>query len=587
MRKIRLFFFITGLLVCIPRQAFQQINLRYNNNETLTYDEVIAAYRYLDQKYDRCRLFNIGPTDIGRPLQLFVMSSDGDFDPVTIHKAGKVVVFINNGIHPGEPPGVDASIEFSENVLSGKNGLDKILDHTVICIVPVYNIGGALNRGSYSRANQTTPPESGFRGNAQNLDLNRDFIKMDSKNAQSLVKAFHKWKPEVFLDTHVTDGSDHQYVITLIPTIFQRLPSPMNRYFKEEMVPSLFNEMRKGTYELIPYVNWVDRMKPEKGLIAYYDAPRISTGFASLFNTFAFMTENHVYKDFRDQVKSVYQFLSVLTGFSNAHAQKIIETRKLADRNTIQMHIFTRNWKLDTTRFDKIRFKGYEGVWKNSPLTGIRSYYYDRQKPFTREIPLYRYFLTAGQVEKPAFYIIPQAWDRAIQHLKWNGVKMERLLKDTLIEVQVYYITNARFAKQPNNGHFRIEQIQTRPTGQQIQFRKGDYVIPMNQPANRFVMEVLEPGAFDSYLSWDFFNPIFDRREYFSPYGFEPNAIYYLKKHPDLAKELEQRREADPSFARSTYAQLNFIYANSPYMEKSYRRYPVYRINESKGLQVK
>ena len=249
MRKIRFTIFIIVLLILVPRQALPQIDLRYNKNETLTYDEVIAAYRYLDQKFDQGRLIDLGLTDIGRPLQLFVMSSDGNFDPAAIHKAGKVVVFINNGIHPGEPPGVDASIEFSENVLSGKNGLNKVLDHTVICIIPMYNIGGALNRGPYSRANQTTPPESGFRGNAQNLDLNRDFIKMDSKNARTLVQAFHKWNPEVFLDTHVTDGSDHQYVITLIPTIFQRLPEPMSRYFKEVMVPSLFQEMKKGTYE--------------------------------------------------------------------------------------------------------------------------------------------------------------------------------------------------------------------------------------------------------------------------------------------------------------------------------------------------
>ena len=161
-----------------------------------------------------------------------------------------------------------------------------------------------------------------------------------------------------------------------------------------------------------------------------------------------------------------------------------------------------------------------------------------------------------------------------------NVVQMERLQKDALIDVEVYYITDAKFAKQPNNGHSRIEQIRTRTTGQEIQFRKGDYLIPMNQPSNRFIMEVLEPGSLDSYLSWNFFNPIFDRREYFSPYGFEPNAINYLKKHPDLAKELERKKQAEPSFARSTYAQLNFIYANSPYLEKGYRRYPVYRINE-------
>jgi len=553
-----------------------QIELRYEQNQTLSYDEVIAAYNYLDEKYDQAQLFNIGPTDIGRPLNLFVLSQDGDFDPVSIHERNKTVVFILNGIHPGEPPGVDACIEFSENVLSGYQGMDRYLEHAVVCIVPVYNIGGHMNRSPFNRANQDTPQETGFRGNARNLDLNRDFIKLDSKNARSLVNAIQEWEPEVFLDTHVTNGSDHQYTITLIPTVHQRLPDPMARYFKDEMVPALFQAMKSSPYEMIPYVNWVTR-DPSNGIGAYFDAPRVSSGYASLFNIYSFMTENHVYKDFRDQVKSVYYFIDALVDFANQHADEIIETKRQGDAAVAGLDQFISAWEPDTTQFDLLEFKGYEMVRKTSALTGGQSMYYDKERPYTRTIPYYQYFQASGTITRPTSYIIPQAWDRAIERLKLNGVQMRPLNSDTTLEVESYYIEDVRHSDRPYNGHFRNSRIRVRKELQTIQFHKGDYVVVLNQPRNRFIMEVLEPTTEDSYLSWNFFDPIFDRREYFSPYGFEKKAFQYLEEHPDLRAAFMKKKMEDEAFATNHYAQLQFIYSNSPFMEKSYMRHPVYR----------
>jgi hypothetical protein len=109
-------------------------------------------------------------------------------------------------------------------------------------------------------------------------------------------------------------------------------------------------------------------------------------------------------------------------------------------------------------------------------------------------------------------------------------------------------------------------------------FRKGDYYIPMNQVANRFLMEVLEPEADDSYLAWNYFDAVLGRKEGFSPSAFEDIATKYLKEHPDLKKLLEERRTTDTAFAKSAFAQLDFVYRHSPYFEPEYLRYPVYRI---------
>ena len=184
-----------------------------DKNYTATYPEVIAYYSKLAKLYPQMRMIDYGMTDIGKPLTLIVLSRDKVFDPAAVKKQNKRVLLINNGIHPGEPEGIDASMMLARDLLKN-NALPK---DVVICIIAVYNIDGNMNRGQ-SRANQNGPVAYGFRGNYRNLDLNRDFIKADSRNALAFTQILNTWQPEVLLDNHVSDGADYQYVMTLIET---------------------------------------------------------------------------------------------------------------------------------------------------------------------------------------------------------------------------------------------------------------------------------------------------------------------------------------------------------------------------------
>ncbi|OYT12770.1 MAG: hypothetical protein B6I19_08580, partial [Bacteroidetes bacterium 4572_114] len=249
------------------------INLNYNQNETVTYYEAIAAYKTLADNYPQAKLLSYGITDAGKPLHLFVMSKDHDFNPGSIKEAGKTIVLINNGIHPGEPEGIDASIWFADNVLRDKDGMGTLLENTVVCIIPVYNVGGCLNRSAFHRTGQTTPKECGHRGNAKNLDLNRDFVKLDTKNAKAFTTIFREWQPDVFLDTHTTNGSDHKYVITLIPFQPCGLPDALSKFFRDKMIPRLYEQMAGTDYEMIPYVNYMNR-SPKSGISLYIQPPR-------------------------------------------------------------------------------------------------------------------------------------------------------------------------------------------------------------------------------------------------------------------------------------------------------------------------
>lgn len=257
MRSI-LLLLVAGLILlsACDNTAGPDIQLKYDDNLSLEYHEVIDAYRQLAHHYPEARLVEMGDTDIGKPLHLFMISGDRDFNPASIREKGKCIMLVNNGIHPGEPEGIDASIQFAWDILRDRDNMKHYLDSVAIGIIPVYNIGGALDRSKYYRTNQDGPVYKGRRRNARNLDLNRDFAKQETKNARSFARTFQFLNPDVFLDTHTTNGSDHQYTITLIPTLHSKLDPAMGTFFKNELLPDLYKRMADNSeYEMIPYIH--------------------------------------------------------------------------------------------------------------------------------------------------------------------------------------------------------------------------------------------------------------------------------------------------------------------------------------------
>lgn len=582
MKTLSVFIFFFTLIVSLNAQ----ITLQFEDNVTPTYQEVIDYYTLLEKKHSTAKLIEYGQTDSGRPLHLFVISDDKDFSPVSIKNKNKRILLINNGIHPGEPCGIDASLQLVDDILNKRNGLPASLKNTVICIVPVFNIGGALNRSPYKRANQNGPVEHGFRANAKNQDLNRDFIKMDALNTWSFVRILREWDPDIFIDTHTTNGADYQYAMTVIPTQHNKLHPLLGEFLNNKMVPHLYSALLKTPYEITPYVQTI-RGNIEKGIVGFMDSPRYTTGYMALFHTIGFITEAHMFKPYSDRVKATYEFIAEVMRFTHEHADEIGIIRKKAIEETTLQKEYAIQWKLDTTRKDSFLFKGYESRMITSNITGKPRLFYDRERPYAKKIPFYNYFEPVVMVEKPDLYIIPQAWSEVIERLKVNGVHMERFQKDTTLTVEVYYVEDYTTSQRPNNGRYSHSNVQVRRDFQKVDFYRGDYVVETNQKANHLIVQTLEPHATDSYFSWNFFDAILSRKEYFSSYIFEDYAEEFLQKNPDVKAELDERRKNDAAFADNAYAQLNFIYEKSPYFEKSYLRVPVYRLNTSGKLPLK
>jgi zinc carboxypeptidase len=574
MQKIFLFFFFLAIRSISFSQTLITPFEKSNGKQTTAYFECIKFYQSLAKTYSTIKILTGDTADAGYPLHVVLFSADKNFNISAWHKQHKVVILINNGIHPGEPDGIDASMMLLRDLAEGKL---KAPQNIALAVIPVYNIGGSLNRNNSSRVNQNGPESYGFRGNAENLDLNRDFIKTDSKNAFAFEKIFHLINPDIFIDNHVSDGADYQHTMTMLTTQHNKLEGKIGDFLHDVFEPALYKSMKEKNWQMCPYVNF-EEGDVSTGWDAFYDAPRYSTGYAALFETIGFMPETHMLKPFADRVKSTYAFMQTVIEESANFSNNIIEKRNASIEEIKHQKEFPLSWKVDSSKYEYIDFKGYDTSMKISDVTGLPRLYYDHAKPFEKQVKFYNTYIPSITIEKPKAYIIPQGWHDVIARLKLNNVIMQHLKKDTVINVEYNLIDDYKSMNKAYEKHHRNYDIHLSTKTDSIHFLKGDYIIYTNQNANRYIIETLEPLSDDSFFSWNFFDAVLQRKEFYSDYRWEDVAADFLKQHSEVRNQLEEKKKSDSAFANSAEQQLYFVYTHSPYSEPVYMRIPVFRI---------
>ncbi len=544
---------------------------QWSLNETPTYDQLIQAYKFLDEKHIEIELYALGPSDTDLPSYVCVINGAGD-STLTFEKCRKgTTVLINNAIHPGEPDGVNASLIWIEDwIKTGK----KTKDLPCIAFIPAYNVGGMLRRGSYSRANQDGPEEYGFRGNTQNLDLNRDFIKMDSPNAKTFARIFHALDPDVFVDTHVSNGADYQYTLTYISPLKERMSPSQSKLMYDQMIPDISNKLKKKKWDLFPYVD-LKEDTPLDGLVAFNDLPRYAMGYAGLFQTLAFTVETHMLKPFPQRVSATKDFIYELIEWTGANASKIELIRSQARSEALHDSWFSYGYNL-TEKRDSIKFKGFQEIYPLSEVTGLPRLKYDRSQPYERFIPWFKTYASSDSIKIPETIFVHPSAKGVIENLQMNQILFSRTSNDTLIEVSTNKITAFKSLERPYEAHFYHQDVATDRVIQKVVMPKGTVIIPTRQKGIAFILSTLIPEAEDSYFRWNYFDSYLQQKEYFSSYVFEDKALELLKEDPELAAEFQKKKDSDAKFRESQWEQLFFIYKRSPYYEQTDHCLPVY-----------
>jgi hypothetical protein len=310
----------------------------------------------------------------------------------------------------------------------------------------------------------------------------------------------------------------------------------------------------------------------------FFDPPRYSSGYASLFQTLSFIPETHMLKPYKDRVLSTYALMQTFIEKASTYANALLEERRKAREGSVKEKNWPMNWNMDSTQYALVTFKGYEQAFKTSDATGLQRMYYDHSKPYTKQVKYFNVFKPSNFITAPSAYIIPQGWVGIVELMKLNNVVVRQLKKDTMMEVEAYHIDDYKSFPRPFEKHHKNNAVKVSVMKQNIRFLKGDYVIDMNQEVNRYIVEMLEPTSDDSFFAWNFFDAILQQKEGYSDYRWEDVAAEVLAKDPALKQKLADKKAADPKFAANGSAQLDFIYRNSPYYEPSHNRYPVYRL---------
>lgn len=571
--------FILPLLLLSYNKGYSQ---QWSSNTTPTYPELIAHLQKLDKQHREIQLYNMGPSDHGLPIYLCVVNGAKDSLKTFVKARKNTTILINNAIHAGEPDGVNASLLWLEQwIRAGKptKSRDGKDDFPVIAFIPAYNVGGMMNRSSKSRANQNGPEAYGFRGSAKNLDLNRDFIKMDAVNSFTFARIFHALDPDIFIDNHVSNGADYPYTLTYISSMKERLAPTMQALTYESCIPTLKDYCQIENFELFPYVELIGAT-PESGIVAFNDLPRYAMGYASLFHSLSFTVETHMLKAFPQRVQATLSFMNSMIAYAIGHSQEIETARTAAKNWAKNQTIYAYNYQLDEKHVDQIRFKGYEAIYPEHPITGLKQLGYDQTQPYEKYIPYYNHYQAKDSATVPKYYIVSGQEQALIERLESNQIDLTRITASSIktIEVSSFIVKDFKAPSKPYEGHFKLQNLQIDKQLITLELKPGDILIACNQDKANFIHAVLQPLAEDSYLTWNFFDSYLQQKEYFSAYVFKDQIAEILEAQPKLKEVYEQRKQLDVKFANDEWAQLYFIYQNSPYFEPSFMRLPVYEV---------
>jgi hypothetical protein len=581
-----------------------------HNATTPTWEEGIAAFSALADLDPRATWMELGTTDSGKPLHALLIAAE----PVSMPGLPGVIAareahperirfLVNNAIHPGEPCGVDASLALARQLLglphlpegmgdeAGEwdgdaagiwptavnrswEGAPADWSNALIAIIPFYNVGGALNRGCCSRANQNGPLAYGFRGNARNYDLNRDFMKMDTENAASFARFFAAFDPDVFVDTHTTNGADYPYTMTCITTQPDKAGPILGDYLRNEWDAAMYERMEAVGYPMSPYVYGRAEV-PDSGLVGFLETPRYSTGFAALWGTLGFTAEAHMLKPYPERVQSMLNFLQVTLGLALEEASKVKTLREEEHRRLAQSDSLAIRWKAQSEAFTPIAFTGYTAVNELSTVTGSPRLRYNRQRSWSRTIPFYNQCEPAQCARVPAAYIIPRGWSHVVDRLRANGVAIRVVPEPMELEVEATYVVDWHSSKQPYEGH-HVNSVDSLVRRREwVRLEAGDFIVSTGQRSRRYLVEALEVEAHDSFWVWGAFDSALQRKEHYSAYVFEDTAAEMLASDAVLAAEFAEAQILHPEWASSPDLALRWLYERSPFSEPGGGRYPV------------
>ena len=594
-------FFLLGLSLLVATKTMSQNQTpavppewlthaeKTDYRETPRYNETIEYSKRLDQASPLIKFLTFGKSGEGRDLPLLIAAEGETFTPEAARRAHKAVILIQACIHAGEPDGKDAGLALLRDIAITKTRAG-LLKHVVVLFIPIYNTDGHERVSPYNRINQNGPAEMGWRTTSTYQNLNRDYMKADTPETRAWLSLWNRWKPDLFIDCHVTDGADYQYNITYQHEHHAGVAPSVLAWEKRVIDDRVASETEAAGNIVSWYLEFIDNRDLPKGIRDFNGSPRFSTGYVPLRNRPGILIETHMLKPYRPRVIGTYDFLRFTLEEVNRDPESLLRAGREADEKTLadgRTYDATRRYPLDfelTEKATPYKLKAVESHVEMSDISGAPRVIFGTT-PLEITVPLYNDFRVTTAVAPPLYYIVPAQWTDVISVIRAHGLTSQTTKAALTMDVESYRFVDVKWASGPFEGRlmpsFKVEAVHERRT-----FPAGSVIVPLAQELAKVAINLLEPEAPDSLVHWGFFNATFEQKEYAENYVLEKLAREMLASDPKLREEFEKKLASDPKFAASPRERLNFFYRHSPYWDRQMNLYPVGRITTPLSLQL-
>lgn len=580
------FHFFIYIMICLVLQASGQNSAfltKYETSQYLKtpcYVETIDFCKKLDSVSPMLHYTAFGKSPQGRDLPLLIADKNGNFTPEAVRKSGNAVLLVEACIHAGECDGKDAGLMLLRDIAIDKKQV-QLLNHVTILFIPIFNTDGHERFGPYNRINQNGPEEMGWRTTAQNLNLNRDFMKADAPEMKAWLELYNKWLPEFFVDCHVTDGADFQYTMTYALETKGSLEANLSNWTQNICEKYLVAEMEKSGFPVFPYVQFRNWHDPRSGLTNGVAAPMLSQGYCAVQNRPGLLIETHMLKPYKSRVTSTYAMLIHTLELLNREYKTLQSLEGKADEYTageaFRKEPFPVSFAESYADSTLIKFLGFDYTVDTSDLTGGLWFKYDNKKPANWQLTIFPNCKPTKVVSLPEAYLIPPQCATIIERLKLHGVTMTPIKEEITLQIKSTRFSNVRWQQRSYEGHHKLN-YDLSDSLEVCTFPVGTMLVDMNQRTARVIAHLLEPGSPDSYAAWGFFDAYMEQKEYSESYVMENLARKMIEKDPALKAAFEKKKASDKEFASDPDAMLNWFYSKSPYWDNHLNVYPVGRI---------
>ena len=498
-------------LIAIATRAAGQTTRpeRTEFRETSRYADVVAFMEAVDRASPRIHLTTFGYTWEGRALPLAVAGTVADASPRAVRASGKTVVYLQGDIHAGEVEGKEALQEILREIAQGRHAA--WAQSLVLLVAPIFNADGNERIALGNRPGQHGPIAGmGTRANAQGLNINRDFSKLETPEARSQARLMNEYDPHVLLDLHTTNGTYHAYQLTYAAPLNPNTDPSIVAILRDEWLPAVTTSVKRTNgWDFYWYGNvpapespWAAGPGAERGWYTYDWRPRFSNHYWGLRNRFGILSETYSYLTFRDRIAVQKRFVEAVLDWAAANAARIRAATAAADRQDVRGRTLAVTSRLRRTGPSTLLMG--EVTEERNPYSG-QPMELRRNVVRPERMPEFIGYDAAATERVPAAWLVPDSMGDVADRLRAHGIRVEPLAR-LPAGVEEFHVDSAATARGELEGHHerrvfgRWQPAQPRGSGAWLR-------VPASQPLGRLAFTLLEPRSDDGFAAWGLLDP--------------------------------------------------------------------------------